>query len=86
LIEFPGLAVHVEIGAREIGRQHRGAEPGRSREQFVDIAILRSADGLRIEPGHRQEAFRVVAAAMRRVEDKRDALDRAFEHEKWRGI
>ena len=57
-VEFPRLAVHVDIGAREIGRDQRRAQRHRAGEKLVDKAVLRAADSGRVEPGHRQEARR----------------------------
>jgi hypothetical protein len=39
-IELVGLAIDVDIGAREAGRQQRCAEPRPGREEFVDKAVF----------------------------------------------
>ena len=73
-VELPWLAVDVEIGAREIRRQHRRAECYGAAEKLLDVAILRPANGVAVEPRHGEEARGIVAAAMRRIEQERYAL------------
>jgi hypothetical protein len=73
-IEFPGLAIDVEIGARKIrGKQRRAERRGRA-EQFVDEAILGAPDRHPVEPGHGEETVGIVAAAVRGIEYEGNAL------------
>ena len=73
-IELVGLAIDVEIGAREACRDQRRAERHDRLEQLVDVAILGLAQGVRIEPGGLQEGLGVDAARMRRAEHDRRQL------------
>jgi hypothetical protein len=49
-VQLVGLAIDVEIGAREPRRDQRRTERDHRLEQLVDIAIFRLAQGVRIEP------------------------------------
>ncbi len=64
-IELVGLAVDIEISAREAGRQQRGAEAGSGGEELVDKTVLRAPKGARIEPRCGEEIHRIFGAAMR---------------------
>ena len=57
-IELVGLAVDVEIGAREMGMEQRGAERGHEAEQLLDIGVLGAPERQRIEPGSGQKGPR----------------------------
>ena len=73
-IELEGLAVDVEIGAREL-RRHQGAAQGRgARDQLVDEGVLGTADRHGVEPAHGEERRVVEAAAVGRGNDHRQAL------------
>ena len=67
-VEFPGLAVDVEIGAREMRAQQRRAQMRGAGEQLVDIGVLGLADRQMVEPRHVEEALGIVAAGMGGVE------------------
>ncbi len=70
-VEFPGLAVHVEIGAREMRAEQRRAEMRRAGEQLVDIGVFGLADRQMVEPRHLEEPLGIVAAGMGGVEHDR---------------
>jgi hypothetical protein len=70
-VELVGLAVDVEISAREVGVEQRGAETGHKSKQLLDISVLGASKGERIEPGSGEKGLRVDAAAMGRIEDER---------------
>jgi hypothetical protein len=69
-VELPGLAVDVEIGAREMRAKKGRAEMRRAREQFVDVGILGLADREMVEPRHPEEALGIVSAGMGGVENE----------------
>ena len=48
-VEFVGLAVHVEPGARKVRLEQRAAERGRVGDQLVDVGVFGAADGLFVE-------------------------------------
>jgi hypothetical protein len=50
------------------------AERHGSAEQLVNEAVFRAADRHAVEPGQRQEPLGIMMAAVRRVEDERNAL------------
>ncbi len=54
-VEFVGLAIDVEIGARKQSPQQRRAEPDAGQEQFVDEGVLGAPEGQRVEPGRFEE-------------------------------
>ena len=83
-IELIRLAVDVEIGAREMGIEERGAEFGDEGEQLLDIGILGAPKRQRIEPGGGQEGGGINAAAMGRVEDERHFEARRPRHREGR--
>ena len=56
-VEFVGLAVHIEIGARKERAQQRRAKRDAGQEQFVDEGVLRAAQRQRIEPGGGEKAL-----------------------------
>ena len=70
-IELVGLAVDVDVGAREAGRQQRGAEARAGPEEFVDKAVFGPPQSHRVKPRGAQEISRILGTAMRRGEDKR---------------
>jgi hypothetical protein len=49
-IEFIGLAVHIEEGAREIGTEHGGAQLDDTTEEFIDVTVFGAAERQPIEP------------------------------------
>lgn len=63
-IELVGLAIDVQIGAREIRFEKRRADLRCRREQLVDEMIFGAANLVRIEPCRFQEGDGVAAAAM----------------------
>ena len=64
-IELIGLAIHIEIGAREMRMQQRRAEIGGKGEEFVDVAVFRFAQCVGIEAGSGEEILRIGTAAVR---------------------
>jgi hypothetical protein len=79
-IELVGLAVDVEIGAREMGEKQRRTEFRRIGEKLVDIVVCGAADGERIEVALGEKFGRVEAAAVRRIEDEGDSLRGGLPH------
>jgi hypothetical protein len=71
-IEFVRLTVDVEISAREMRMEKRGAKPGHESEKLLDIGVFRAPQSPGIEPRGGEERARIDAAAMWRVEDERD--------------
>jgi hypothetical protein len=69
-IELVGLAVHVEIGPREMGIKQRGPKLCDEGEELLDIGILRTPERAWIEPRGGQKRLRIDAATMRRVENE----------------
>src|SRR4029077_7300706 len=67
-VELVGLAVDVEIGAREMGVEQGAAERAHKAEQLLDIGVLRAPQRQRVELGARQEGAWIDAAAMWGVE------------------
>ena len=67
-IKLVGLAVDIQIGAREARREQRRAQADHRLEQLVDVAVLRLAQRQRVEAGGLQERPRVDAPGMRRAE------------------
>ena len=51
-VEFPGLAIDVEIGAGKMGAQQGRAKVGRTGKQLVHKGILRLADGQVVKSRH----------------------------------
>ena len=70
-IELVGLAVDVDIAAREMRPHQRIAALDHAGDQFVDEAVLGAAQRREIEPRHRQEVARIDRAAVRRIEQHR---------------
>ena len=95
-VELVGLAVDVDIAAREMRLHHRMAARGDAGDQVVDKTVLGAAQRRQIEPRRQQEGARIDPPAMRRVEQDRATallrLDRLewgikfvldFQHEAW---
>ena len=61
-VELVGLAVHVDIAAREMRPHQRVAARHHAGDQVVDEAVLRAAQGREIEPGGLQEGAGIDAA------------------------
>ena len=72
-IELIGLAVDVDIGAREASRQQRGAEARTGREELIDKAVFGPPQRYRVEPRGGKEIGRILGTAMRRRENERKA-------------
>ena len=73
-VEFVGRAVDVDEDAREKRHKQRRAaccDPG---EQFLDIGVLRAAQGQRRKPGLGQKALGIEPARMGRGENEGRAL------------
>ena len=70
-IEFVGLPVHVDIGAREIDPDGRKAELAQAADQLVHERILGAAQRGKIDPRGVEEFGRIDRAGMRGVEDDR---------------
>ena len=70
-IKLIGLAINVEIGAREAGRDQGSAERHHGLEQLIHIAVFRLAQGHRVEPGGLQESLGIDPARVRRAEHHR---------------
>ena len=98
-VEFIGLAVDVDIAAREMRPHQRIAARHHARDQIVDEGILRAAQRRQIEPRGQQEGARIDAPAVRRIENQRpaalrglDGLERRIEfvldvqHDAWRAF
>ncbi len=92
-IEFIGLAIDVEIGAREQGPQERRAEPHAGQEQFVDECVLGPAQGQRVESRSLEKTGGIARTRVRRAEDERrrqarrlDRLDGRIEFRQRRSI
>ena len=83
-IELVGLAVDVEISAREMGVEQGGAEPGDEGEQLLDIGVLGAPERQRIEPGSGEKGLGIDAAAMGRIEDERHLKARRPRHREGR--
>ena len=67
-VELVGLAVDVQIGAREACGDQRRTQGHDGLEQLVDVAVFGFAQGMRIEPGGLQEGLGIDAAGMGRAE------------------
>jgi two-component system, cell cycle response regulator CpdR len=67
-IELVGLAVDVDVAAREMRADERLAAADHPGDELVDEGILGAAQGGKIEPGGRQEGARIDPAAVRRIE------------------
>jgi hypothetical protein len=70
-IEFVGLAVHVDIRAREIDPHHGKATLAQPADQFVHERILGAAQRSQIDPGRVEEFGRIDRAGVGRIEDDR---------------
>jgi len=79
-VELVGLAVDVEIGAREVRPHQRRSLRHDAGEQPVDEGVLGAADGVGVEPRGGEEAARIAAAGVRRVEDERRPLGGRLQH------
>ena len=75
-IEFVGLAVDVEIGARKLGNQQRRAERDALRKEPVDIGVLRAPEAAQGQARRLDEAARIAAPGMRHVDHHRHDLER----------
>ena len=71
-IEFPGLAVGVEVGPREAGRDQGRPKLGRRGKDLVDETVLRAPQGQRVETRGGEEIVGIIGAAMRRGDDERN--------------
>ena len=78
-IEFVGLAIDVEIGARKHGPHQRRAQSDARQEQFVDEGVLRTAQGQRVESGRFEKPVRIAQPRMGRAEDKRRGQTRRLD-------
>ena len=79
-VELVGLAVDVEIGAREAGRHQRRAERHDVGKQRVDEGVLRAPERHGVEPRGGKERARIDGAGVRRVEDERNCLPGGLQH------
>ncbi|MNL25085.1 hypothetical protein D3C87_1465530 [compost metagenome] len=68
-VEFPGLAIDVEIGAGKMRPQQGRAQMRRAGKELIDKGIFGLADREMIEPGHGQEPGRIDTPGMGRVEN-----------------
>jgi hypothetical protein len=75
-IEFPGLAVDVEIGARKTGGEQRCPELGRRAKDLVDKTVLGTPQGSGVEPRGGEEIVAIQGPAMRRGDDQRHGAPR----------
>ena len=73
-IELVGLAVDIDIGAREMRLQQRRAELGDGAEYLVDEGVFGAPEPGLVECRLGDEAGRVTVAAMRRGEHHRRRL------------
>ena len=78
-IELVGLAVDVDIAAREMRPHQRMAARHDAGDQIVDEGILGAAQRRQIEPRGQQEGARIDPPAMRRVEQDRAAAVGRFD-------
>src|SRR3990170_342063 len=86
-IKLVGLAVDVEISAREMGIEEGRAELGHEGEQLLDIGVLGAPESKGVEPGGGEKGPRIDAAAMWRVEDERHLQRfRPRHREGWRKV
>ena len=70
-VEFVGLAIDVDIAAREMRPHHRMTAPDHAFDQFADKTVLGAAQRLQIEPRRLEEGFGIDAPAMWRIEQER---------------
>ncbi len=82
-IEFVGLAVDVDIAAREMRPHHRVAAADHAFDQFADEGILGAAQRRQIEPRGQQKGRRIDPPAMGRIEQQRPAAFRRLEGLEW---
>ena len=98
-VELVGLAVDVDIAAREVRPHGREAARRHAFDQFADETVLGAAQRRQIEPRGLQEFGRIDAPAMGRIEQQRaaalrrlDGLERGiefvldFRHDAWRAF
>src|SRR6185503_294449 len=72
-IELVGLAVHVDIGAREIDRHSRKTEFAHTADQLVHEGIFGPAQRGHIDTGRLDEFGRIDRAGMWGIENDRRA-------------
>ncbi len=70
-IEFVGLPVDVDIGAREVDPDHRKTALTQAADQLVHERILGAAQRGKFDPRGVEEFVRVDRAGMRGIEDDR---------------
>ena len=63
-VQFPRLAVDVDIGAGEARAEHRDAMPRRALDQVVDKGVLGSPDRVGVEVGRRHEGLGINPSRM----------------------
>ena len=86
-IELVGLAVDVEISAREMGIEQGGAHVGHEAEQLLHIGVLGAPQRQGIEPRGREKGAWIDPAAMGRVEKEgRRQRGRPGHLEGWRKL
>jgi hypothetical protein len=61
-VELIGLAIHIEIGAREIGFEQRHPHVRGAAKEFINEGVFGLADCQPVELRHRQEALGIIAA------------------------
>ncbi len=59
-IEFEGLAIRIDIGARIDGLEKRRAERGSEAENLVDIAVFRQPQHTLVEPALGEQFVGVI--------------------------
>ena len=79
-IELEGLAVGVDIGAREARPQQRSSDAWGGAEQLVDLAILETAQLLDRNPQLAEQALRIDPATVRRGDHQRQRAGIRMEH------
>ena len=67
-IELIGFAIDIEIGPRKTRGNKRSAEADDGLEQLVDVAVLRLAQGMGIEPGGLKKCLGIDASGVGRAE------------------
>ena len=84
-IEFVGLAVDVDIGARKVDRDRRKAALAQIRDQLVHERIFGAAQRGQVDPRRFEEFARIDRAGMRGIEDdRRPPLSRLHDLERRR--
>jgi len=70
-IQLVGLAIGIDVGAREERADRYCAQARGLAHQFVDVAVLRTAQIVGIEHGGRQHVLGIELAGVRRGDDQR---------------